>query len=214
MSNYNASSSSSKSISDGSDVKNYGGVDNDKDIPGGCAKRNPTKEEIHDHWMSTLALCSSVFSMFYLVFSIFPYGGFMALQLVPGLKYNSVGTYAGILTGSMKIASVFTAYPWGIISDTYGRKFVLLFSTASSAVLMLAFGFSTNFAYAVAIRILIGLCKCVCVCVSRVWKFVDISVFFVCLKYITSSQLTSPIHSITLPHSKRYDDHRSGICSE
>ena len=95
MRNYNASSSPSKSISDG-DVKKYGGVDND--IPGGCAKCNPTKEEIHDHLMSTLALCSSVFSMFYLVFSIFPYGGFMALQLVPGLQYNSVGTYAGILT--------------------------------------------------------------------------------------------------------------------
>ena len=65
----------------------------------------------------------------------------------------------------MKIASVFTAYPWGIISDTYGRKFVLLFSTASSAVLMLAFGFSTNFTYAVVIRLLMGFCKCVCPCV-------------------------------------------------
>ena len=184
MRNYNASSSPSKSISDG-DVKKYGGVDND--IPGGCAKCNPTKEEIHDHLMSTLALCSSVFSMFYLVFSIFPYGGFMALQLVPGLQYNSVGTYAGILTGSMKIASVFTAYPWGIISDTYGRKFVLLFSTASSAVLMLAFGFSTNFTYAVVIRLLMGFCKCVCTCVF----------LFFLLKCITSWQLTSPIHSIT-----------------
>jgi MFS family permease len=184
MSNYSASSSPSKSISDG-DVKKYGGVDND--IPGGCAERNPTKEEIHDHLMSTLALCSSVFSMFFGVFSIFPYGGFMALQLVPGLQHNSVGTYAGILTGSLKIASVFTAYPWGIISDTYGRKFVLLFSTASSAVLMLAFGFSTSFTYAVVIRILIGLCKCVCV--SRVDSFF--------LKCISSSQLTSPIHSMT-----------------
>lgn len=83
----------------------------------------------------------------------------MALELVPSLNPNSVGTYAGILTGSMKIAGVFTAYPWGIISDTYGRKFVLLFSTASSAVLMLAFGFSSSFTYAVAVRILIGLCK-------------------------------------------------------
>ena len=87
----------------------------------------------------------------------------------------------------MKIASVFTAYPWGIISDTYGRKFVLLFSTASSAVLMLAFGFSTNFTYAVVIRLLMGFCKCVCPCVF----------LFFLLKCITSWQLTSPIHSIT-----------------
>ena len=117
----------------------------------------PTPHELHAHYLSTLALCSAVFSMFYLIFSIFPYGGFMALHLVPGLQPNSVGIYAGILTGSMKIASVVTAYPWGIVSDTYGRKFVLVFSTASSGVFMFAFGFATNFTVAVAIRVLIGL---------------------------------------------------------
>ena len=74
----------------------------------------------------------------------------MALHLVPGLQPNSVGIYAGILTGSMKIASVVTAYPWGIVSDTYGRKFVLVFSTASSGLFMFAFGFATNFTVAVA----------------------------------------------------------------
>ena len=117
----------------------------------------PTPHELHAHYLSTLALCSAVFSFFYLHFNIFPYGGFMALHLVPGLQPNSVGIYAGILTGSMKIASVVTAYPWGIVSDTYGRKFVLVFSTASSGVFMFAFGFATNFTVAVAIRVLIGL---------------------------------------------------------
>jgi len=121
------------------------------------AKCTPTPHELHEHYLSTLALCSAVFSMFYLIFSIFPYGGFMALHLVPGLQPNSVGIYAGILTGSMKIASVVTAYPWGMLSDTYGRKFVLVFSTASSGVFMFAFGFATNFTVAVAIRVLIGL---------------------------------------------------------
>jgi len=118
-----------------------------------------TKEVLHSHVMSTLALCTSVLSMMYLLMSAFPYSGFMAMQLIPGLTHESAGTYAGILSGSFMIGRLFSAYPWGVISDTYGRKFVLIFSTLTSAVLMVAFGLSYNFAYAVCIRFLTGLCN-------------------------------------------------------
>ena len=147
-------------------VTNYGGVDDGNATANNTANTAntndanapPTPEQIRSHTWSTLALCSSVFGQFYLVFNVFPYSGFMVMHLIPDLtEPKQVGTYAGILTGSMKIATVFTAYLWGVVSDTYGRKFVLLFSSASCAVLMVAFGLASNFALAVFVRILLGL---------------------------------------------------------
>lgn len=118
-----------------------------------------TREALRSHTMSSLALCSSVLSMMYLLMSAFPYSGFMAMQLIPGLTQESAGTYAGILSGSFMIGRLFSAYPWGMISDRYGRKFVLLFSTASSAILVVAFGFSFSFPFAVCIRFFTGICN-------------------------------------------------------
>lgn len=159
-------------------VVNYGATDDDDDEPsfadGGKSRRRSTmsnirqsmvniveqtREALHSHTMSSLALCSSVLSMMYLLMSAFPYSGFMAMQLIPGLSRESAGTYAGILSGSFMIGRIFSAYPWGIISDRYGRKFVLLFSTASSAILMVAFGFSYSFPYAVCVRFFTGMCN-------------------------------------------------------
>ena len=116
-----------------------------------------TKEALHSHAMSTLALCTAVFSMMFLLMSAFPYSGFMSMQLVPGLTHESAGTYAGILSGSLMIGRVFSAWPLGIICDTYGRKFVLLLSTISNAFLVLAFGFSSSYKFAITVRFLTGL---------------------------------------------------------
>ena len=154
-------------------VVNYGGTDNDEDnhIQGSQRRRSTistirqsivimaghTKEALHSHTMSTLALCTSVFSMAYMLMSVFPYSGFMCMQLVDGLTYESAGSYAGILSGSLMIGRLFSAWPLGIMCDRYGRKFVLLLSTTSNAVLILAFGFSSSFKYAVVVRFLTGL---------------------------------------------------------
>ena len=51
---------------------------------------------------------------------------------------------------------LFSAWPLGVLCDTYGRKFVLLFSTISQGLFVLAFGFSSTFTFAVAIRFLMG----------------------------------------------------------
>ena len=65
-----------------------------------------TREALRSHTMSSLALCSSVLSMMYLLMSAFPYSGFMAMNLIPGLTHESAGTYAGILSGSFMIGLV------------------------------------------------------------------------------------------------------------
>ncbi|KAL7533999.1 hypothetical protein ACHAWF_004688 [Thalassiosira exigua] len=140
-------------------MANYGGVDDEEPKRGDSNAKPPSDAEVRAHARATLALCSSVFANFYLTFNVVPYSGFMPLQLVPGLSRAQVGVYAGVLTGSMKIASMFSAYPWGVISDTYGRKFCLLFSSSTCSVLMVAFGFSPTYGFAVGVRVLLGLCN-------------------------------------------------------
>ena len=117
-------------------VVNYGGIyssDHDEGNNHGRRRRSTistirqsiviiaghTKEALHSHTMSTLALCTAVFSMMFLLMSAFPYSGLMSIQLVPDLTHESAGTYAGILSGSLMIGRVFSAWPLGIICDTY-----------------------------------------------------------------------------------------------
>ena len=58
------------------------------------------QKRLHSHFMSTLALCSSVITMFYLIMSIFPYSGFMVMHLIPGVDHENAGLYAGVLASS------------------------------------------------------------------------------------------------------------------
>ena len=155
--NYGATVGDGPSLAEGDKSRRRSTISNIRQSMNDIAEQ--TREALHSHTMSSLALCSSVLSMMYLLMSAFPYSGFMALQLIPGLRHESAGTYAGILSGSFMIGRLFSAYPWGVISDRYGRKFVLLFSTASSAILMVAFGFSYSFPYAVCIRFFTGMCN-------------------------------------------------------
>jgi sugar phosphate permease len=114
------------------------------------------QETLHSHFMSTMALCVGMFSMFYLLFSVFPYSGFMVIHLVPGVDSENAGIYAGFLSSSFMVGRAFSAYPWGKIADIYGRKFVLIASLAISAIGSIAFGCSTSFAMAVIVRFLMG----------------------------------------------------------
>ena len=51
----------------------------------------------HKHFMSTIALCSSVLTFFYLLMSVFPYSGFMVMHLIHGVDLEHAGIYAGFL---------------------------------------------------------------------------------------------------------------------
>ena len=76
--------------------------------------------------MSKAALCSSAFSMFFVLFSVFPYGGFMVIHLVPNhVTVENVGLYAGFLASAFMAGRACAPFGWGRIADIYGRKFVL-----------------------------------------------------------------------------------------
>eukprot|EP00904_Undaria_pinnatifida_P005739 jgi/Undpi1/2295/HiC_scaffold_13.g05679.m1 len=55
------------------------------------------------------------------------------------------------------IGRLFASHFWGLVSDRYGNRFVLIVGIVSNAVLSVAFGFSTTLTWAFTSRFLLGL---------------------------------------------------------
>jgi len=106
---------------------------------------------------ATVALCVVVFAHSYLLISVFPYGGYMAMELVPEATTETSGKYAGLISASFMVGRAFTSVSWGQLADTYGRKFALLLSLALSGITTAMFGLSQSFTGALVWRFALGL---------------------------------------------------------
>lgn len=62
------------------------------------------------------------------------------------------GYYAGLLTSAFMMGRLVSAHVWGVVSDRYGRRLVLIVGLLSTAVLAVAFGFSTTLTWAFSCR--------------------------------------------------------------
>ncbi|KAK9823826.1 hypothetical protein WJX72_005779 [[Myrmecia] bisecta] len=71
-----------------------------------------------------------------------------------------VGQLTGVLAACFCFSQFVTSYPWGMFSDRWGRKRLVVMSNMSSMVSVLAFGLSGNYAMAVTARLLGGLFNC------------------------------------------------------
>lgn len=100
----------------------------------------------------TAALCFCMMAHSYLLISVFPYSGYMAVDLVSSLDVENAGSYAGILASALMIGRATTAYGWGKVADAHGRTTVLCLSLAMASVLSFLFGFSPNYGCALFIR--------------------------------------------------------------
>ena len=118
------------------------------------------------HMWSTIGLCGSAFSMFYLIMNVFPYSGFLAMHLLNDDDNNdqsilytaaTIGPYAGILVSSFRLGRIPTAIAWGKCADIYGRKFVLVVGLVAMVVGNFAFGVAPTFTSAVLIRFVMGI---------------------------------------------------------
>eukprot|EP00904_Undaria_pinnatifida_P000536 jgi/Undpi1/10483/HiC_scaffold_29.g12933.m1 len=69
----------------------------------------------------------------------------------------SLGYYAGALSSAFMVGRLFASHFWGLVSDRYGNRFVLVVGIVSNAVLSVAFGFSTTLTWAFTSRFLLGL---------------------------------------------------------
>jgi MFS family permease len=98
-----------------------------------------------------------MFTTFFILMSVFPYSGYMALQLVPSSTNETAGMYAGFLSSSYMVGRACSSVFWGQMADIYGRKFVLVVALVTSVVGSVIFGFSTSYAMALTVRVTMGL---------------------------------------------------------
>lgn len=85
---------------------------------------------------------------------LFPFLPFLTEDLCGD---RNLGTNAGIIAASFCTAQFVSTYPWGQLSDKYGRKPTLFFGTIGTGIGMFAFGLSKTFAQAIAGRLISGL---------------------------------------------------------
>ena len=108
--------------------------------------------------LATAALCMCSLIHAFLLISVFPYAGYMVMDLKrPPLTAEQAGPWAGLLSASFMAGRAVSSYPWGRWADCYGRKFVLVTSLLLSAVLSILFGMAQTFYTAMIWRFLLGM---------------------------------------------------------
>lgn len=71
--------------------------------------------------------------------------------------HEDASFYAGLLVSAFAMAEASTAMIWGRISDTYGRKPIVLFGLVGVALSSLIFGFAKRYWVALLARVVGGL---------------------------------------------------------
>ncbi|KAI9308660.1 major facilitator superfamily domain-containing protein [Cunninghamella echinulata] len=70
---------------------------------------------------------------------------------------EEIGFYISLLMSSFSIAQFISAIPWGIASDTFGRKPIIMVGQLSSIIGMLLFGLSKTYIFAIVVKTMAGL---------------------------------------------------------
>ncbi|CAM9104883.1 unnamed protein product [Ectocarpus sp. 6 AP-2014] len=67
------------------------------------------------------------------------------------------GFYAGYVAGAFTLGRFLSGYLWGYVSDSVGRRPVILVGLSATAVLSLTFGLSTTYEVAISSRFVLGI---------------------------------------------------------
>jgi len=106
--------------------------------------------------VSTAALCFCMLTHSYLLISVFPYSGFMAIDLLDSVNEENAGSYAGFIASAFMFGRAVSSFSWGKAADTYGRTTVLYTSLGLSCVFSILFGLAPSFPVALAFRFCLG----------------------------------------------------------
>nr|XP_004516549.1 protein ZINC INDUCED FACILITATOR-LIKE 1-like [Cicer arietinum] len=100
-------------------------------------------------WM--VVLCSTLPAA-----SLFPFLYFMVKDFNIAKSEADISYYAGYVGSSFMLGRTLTSVLWGIVSDRYGRKPVMIIGTITVVIFNTLFGLSTSFWMAVITRFLLG----------------------------------------------------------
>ena len=135
----------------------------DDGLVGKCAARfdddmatlHRTHAMSNNQW-TVIALCVAMFTHSFLLISVFPYSGFLAIHLLKLQNEDDAAKYAGLISSAFMVGRASTSVFWGYVVDRYGRKFALYSSLLLSALFSLLFGFTRSFTSAMIIRFFLG----------------------------------------------------------
>ncbi|GAA0161455.1 secondary carrier transporter [Lithospermum erythrorhizon] len=88
--------------------------------------------------------------------SLFPFLYFMVRDLGIAEREEDIGYYAGYIGSAYMFGRAITSAFWGIVSDRYGRKPIIIIGTITVVVFNTLFGLSVNFWMAITTRFLLG----------------------------------------------------------
>lgn len=117
-------------------------------------------DRLHKLWsinanVETTAVCRICEPIAFM--SVFPYIYYMVKSFRVTDDQRLIAIYAGMVTSAFAFAEFSTGVFWGRLSDRIGRKPVLIFGLAGTAVSMLTLGFATSLPMAILARGLGGL---------------------------------------------------------
>lgn len=122
-------------------------------------RKAPGDKETKDLPSAVAVLAFALLVQSYLLVSVFPYSGFLAMHLIPGLNEETAGSYAGLIASSFMAGRTFSSFEWGKAADRYGRVFVIEMSMLLSAAFSILFGLAPTFPIALVVRFLLGMCN-------------------------------------------------------
>ncbi|XP_054814046.1 protein ZINC INDUCED FACILITATOR-LIKE 1-like [Prosopis cineraria] len=88
--------------------------------------------------------------------SLFPFLYFMVRDFKIAESEEDIGGYAGYVGSAFMLGRSLTSVVWGMISDRYGRKPVIIIGVLTVVIFNTLFGLSTSFWMAVIMRFLLG----------------------------------------------------------
>ena len=107
----------------------------------------PGRDCSHPSCVAICRICEPIAFM-----SVFPYIYYMVKSFNVTDDERWIAIYAGMVTSSFAFAEFATGVLWGRLSDRIGRKPVLIFGLAGTALSMLTFGFATSLPMAILAR--------------------------------------------------------------
>ncbi|XP_057453480.1 protein ZINC INDUCED FACILITATOR-LIKE 1-like isoform X2 [Lotus japonicus] len=88
--------------------------------------------------------------------SLFPFIYFMVRDFNVAKTETDISSYAGYVGSTFMLGRALTSVSWGMVSDRYGRKPVIILGVIAVVIFNTLFGLSTNFWMAIVTRFLLG----------------------------------------------------------
>mmetsp|Transcript_27328 Transcript_27328/g.74767 ORF Transcript_27328/g.74767 Transcript_27328/m.74767 type:complete len:770 (-) Transcript_27328:1000-3309(-) len=120
---------------------------------------------------AALSLCLAAVAHSFLLFSFFPYAGYMAMTLLDSngdsITVDNVGIYAGLLGAIFTLGRFIGFFPWKIVRNRLGGKRAMIISLFLSGLSSIWVGLATTFSGALLARFVQGISNCISGCVKR-----------------------------------------------